>query len=130
MKFKRGVEIAKGRIDLAPLVDVVFLLLIFFMLTSSFVRQPGITVRLPKAVTSEVLDERNLIISIKASGEIFHNEELITLAELREELQGAAEQDRPVLIKADQSSSLGRVVEVWDLCRSTGISQVNIATKP
>lgn len=130
MKFKRGVEIAKGRIDLAPLVDVVFLLIIFFMLTSTFVRQPGITVRLPKAVTSEVLDERNLVISITSEGEIFHNGELITLAELREELQDAASQDRPVLIKADQKSSLGRVVEVWDLCRSIGISQVNIATRP
>jgi len=130
MKFKRHIEIAKGRIDLAPLVDVVFLLIIFFMLTSTFVRQPGITVRLPKAVTSEVLDERNLVISITSGGEIFHNKELITLAELKSRLQDAARQDTPVLIKADQKSSLGRVVEVWDLCRSTGISQVNIATKP
>jgi len=130
MKFKRGVELAKGRIDLAPLVDVVFLLIIFFMLTSSFVRQPGIMVRLPKAITSEALEEKNLIITITAEGNIFLEEELISQDELASKLEEAALTERPILIKADQNSSLGSVVEVWDLCRKSGISRVNIATKP
>ena len=51
-RFKRHIELEHGRLDLAPLIDVVFLLLIFFMLTSSFVIQPSITINLPKAVTS------------------------------------------------------------------------------
>lgn len=130
MKFKRHEELAKGRIDLAPLVDVVFLLIIFFMLTSSFVRLPGITVKLPKAVTSEALEERNVIITITSDGEIFFNEEAITLEELAPELVEAAKTERPILIKADQKSSLGSVVGVWDLCRKSGISKVSIATKP
>lgn len=130
MRLKRHAELAKGRIDLAPLVDVVFLLIIFFMLTSSFVRQPGIMVRLPKAITSEALEERNVIITITAEGEIFLDEEPITINELSSKLVEAAKAERYLLIKADQKASLGRVVEVWDLCRKNGISQVSIATKP
>ncbi|MCK4248214.1 MAG: biopolymer transporter ExbD, partial [Candidatus Omnitrophica bacterium] len=54
MIFKGKMEIEKGRLDITPLVDVIFLLIIFFMLTSSFISQPGIKINLPKAVTSEV----------------------------------------------------------------------------
>ncbi|MEA3329020.1 MAG: biopolymer transporter ExbD [Candidatus Omnitrophota bacterium] len=130
MKFKRHIELAKGRLDIAPLVDVIFLLIIFFMLTSTFVLQPVIKVKLPKAVTSEALEGKNLVIEITAEGKIYFDNKVISLSKLKEELANIADGDKPLLIKADEKASLGKVVEVWDLCRDIGISQVSIATKP
>jgi biopolymer transport protein ExbD len=128
VKFKRHVELEKGQLDIAPLIDIVFLLLIFFMLTSSFIFQPGIQVNLPKAVTSEVIHEKSLIILITGNNYIYLNDRMITMAELASRLRIAAKENKPLLIKADRRASLGKVVEVWDLCRDEGIAQINIAT--
>lgn len=128
MKFKRHVELEKGQLDIAPLIDIVFLLLIFFMLTSSFIFQPGIKVNLPKAVTSEVIHEKSLIILVTGNNYIYLNDRMITMSELASRLRIAAKENKPLLIKADRRASLGKVVEVWDMCRDEGISQINIAT--
>ncbi|MFH1848272.1 MAG: biopolymer transporter ExbD [Candidatus Omnitrophota bacterium] len=128
MRFRRHVELEKGQLDIAPLIDVVFNLLIFFMLTSSFIFQPGIKINLPKAVTSEVLHEKSLIIMITSHNHIYLNDRAITAAELNSRLKLAAKENKPLLIKADRRASLGKVVEIWDMCRDEGISQINIAT--
>ena len=131
MRFKRLVrrsEIKKGQLDIAPLIDVVFLLLIFFMLTSNFVLQPGIRVSLPKAVTSEVLATENLMITLTKQDLLFLNEQPTTVADLIPKIAAAARERKTVLLKADTGASLGRVVEIWDLCREAGIPQINIAT--
>lgn len=128
MRFKRHVELEKGQLDIAPLIDVVFLLLIFFMLTSSFIFQPGIKVKLPKAVTSEVLHEKSLIILVNSKNYIYLHDRAITKSELTSRLRLAAKENKPLLIKADRRASVGKVVEVWDMCRDAGISQINIAT--
>lgn len=128
MKFKRRVFLEKGYLDIAPLIDVIFLLLVFFMLTSSFIFQPGIKINLPKALTSEVIQRENLIIIITGDGSLYINERLIDQEELSSRLKIAAKELKPILIKADRTSPLGRVVEVWDLCRKEGIQKINIAT--
>ena len=130
LRFKRHLKLDEDRLDVTPLIDVVFLLLIFFMLTSTFVLQPGIKVKLPRAITSEALKEKNLVIVITAGGKIYLDNEIILPGELSVKLEKAAQDDRAVLIKADQKISLGRVVEIWDLCRDVGITQVSIATEP
>lgn len=130
MRFRRRTELVKGKgqIDMAPLIDMVFQLLIFFMLTSSFIVQPGIKVNLPKAVTSEVLHENSLIILVTGSDLVYLNERAITTKELGDRLRIAAKEKKPLLIKADRHASMGKIVEVWDMCRDAGISQINIAT--
>lgn len=128
MKFKRKVFMEKGKLDIAPLIDVVFLLLIFFMLTSSFIFQPGIRVNLPKAVTSEVLHKEVLVVTITENDEVFIDERPVTGEELASRITMAGEMDQPLLIKADQKSNLGKVIEVWDLCRQVDVKQINIAT--
>lgn len=115
-------------IDFAPLIDVVFLLLIFFMLTSSFIFQPGIKVNLPRAITSEALSEKNIIITITAENLIYMDGKLVTINELSSRLKNIASFRKSILIKADEKASLGRVVKIWDKCRQEGISKVNIAT--
>ncbi len=128
MRFRRSVKLIKGQIDMAPLIDMVFQLLIFFMLTSSFVVQPGIKVNLPKAITSEALHEKSLVILVTNSDLVYLNERPITTKELDSRLRIAAKEKKPLLIKADSRASMGRIVEIWDMCRDAGISQINIAT--
>ena len=130
MRFKRHMELEHGlkQIDIAPLIDMVFQLLIFFMLTSSFVMQPGIKVNLPKAVTSEIVKYENIEVVVSGENVIYLNGKVVTMQELNNLLKTVAKRQQPILIKADRRASLGRVVEIWDMCRDLGIQQINIAT--
>jgi len=130
-RLKRRTALGKSQLDSAmkiPLIDVMFNLLIFFMLTSNFVIQPGIKVSLPKAVTSEVLSSRNLTITLTGQDLLFLNDQPTNISDLTREIKTAAEENKTVLLKADSASSLGRVVEIWDLCRDAGVARINIAT--
>jgi biopolymer transport protein ExbD len=130
MRFKGRMELEHGlkQIDIAPLIDIVFQLLIFFMLTSSFIMQPGIKVNLPRAVTSEVVKFENIEIVISGEGVTYLNGKVVTAAELKNALKVAAKREQSIMIKADKRSALGRVVEVWDAARDLGVTQINIAT--
>lgn len=130
MRFKGRMELEHGlkQIDIAPLIDVVFQLLIFFMLTSSFVMQPGIKVNLPRAVTSEVVKFENTEILVTSEGLTYLNGKIVTTQELKSFLKQIAKRNQSILIKADRRASLGRVVEIWDMARDLGITQINIAT--
>lgn len=130
MKFKRYTTLETGlkQIDIAPLIDVIFQLLIFFMLSSSFTFQSGINVKLPKAVTSDVIKEENFIITVTAENVIYLNDRIITISELKDTLSKIENKSRPFLIKSDRRASVGRIVDVWDLCRNLGIERINIAT--
>jgi biopolymer transport protein ExbD len=130
MRFKRHMELEHGlnQIDITPLIDMVFQLLIFFMLTSSFVIQPGIKVNLPKAVTSEVVKYENIELVISAENVTYFNGSVVTNTELKNLLAQVSKRKQAILIKADKRASLGRVVEIWDTCRDLGIAQINIAT--
>jgi biopolymer transport protein ExbD len=121
-------QIKKGAIDLTPLIDVVFLLLIFFMLTSSFVSPPGIKVKLPKALTGRILQRSTVVLTITDKNLMYLNNKKLTFDQLKDDLDKINKENQALLIKADEDAPLGRIVEVWDLCRKIGISQVNIAT--
>jgi biopolymer transport protein ExbD len=121
-------EYGLKQIDIAPLIDIVFQLLIFFMLTSSFIMQPGIKVNLPKAVTSEVVKLENIELLITGENVTYLNGRVVSMQELKALLKQAAKREQTILIQADKRASLGRVVEIWDLARDLGISQINIAT--
>ena len=130
MRLKGRLELEQGfkQIDIVTLINIVFLLLIFFMLTSSFVMQPGIKVNLPKAVTSEVVKPENIEILVTGSNDTYLNSRVVSVQELKSVLQQAAKRGQTILIKADRQASLGKVVEIWDLARGLGASQINIAT--
>jgi len=130
LRIKRHIELEHGlrQIDIAPLVDVIFQLIIFFMLTSSFIMPSGIRINLPKAVTSQII--RSKILEIVVSGEnvIYIEGKVVNVRELKSILKEFVGRNQPLLIKADRRAQLGRVVEIWDMCREIGLSQVNIAT--
>lgn len=87
----------------------------------------GIRVNLPGAVTSQAVAGEADTISITREKVIYFNGEVVSSKELALKLEGLSK-DKPILIKADRGTSLERVVEVWDICRSTKRTQVNIAT--
>ncbi len=130
MKFKRHMELEHGlrQIDIAPLIDMIFILIIFFMLTSSFIIQPGIKINLPKAETSEVVKCENIELIVSRENVIYLNGKVITAKELRVLLAQVSKRKQAILIRADRGASLGRVVEIWDMCREAGVREINIAT--
>ena len=127
MKFKRNLCIEDAQLDMVPLVNCVFLLLIFFLAASNFISQPGIKINLPKAITSEVVQENTIVIAITSDNRFYLNETPVTLIELKNKLEKALRSEH-VLIKADKDVMLSKVVNIWDFCRAIGIKQVNIAT--
>src|SRR3990167_1866594 len=98
-RLKRRTSIRKGQLDIAPLIDVVFLLLIFFMLTSNFVFQPGIKVSLPKAITSEVISSENIVVTVTGQDLLFLNEKPITIHDLTQRLKENTGEQKPLLLK-------------------------------
>lgn len=115
-------------VDIAPLIDIVFQQLIYFMLTSSFVVQnPGIRVNLPKAATSETVSRSNVVITLTKDHVLYWEQDVVTMKELRERLKLAGRQ-KPILIRTDQHAYVNRLIELWDLCRDAGFKEVHIAT--
>ena len=128
MRFKRRPRAQLEPANITPLLNVFFLLLIFFIFTSSFIFQSGIKVSLPKAVTSEIIQEEKFVIVITKDDKMYLNDRQISQDELSSSLRIISNQKAGLLIKADSRASLGKIVEIWDMCRKEGVSQVNIAT--
>ena len=133
MTFKNYCEIAKGRIDPAPMVDIVFLLLIFLVLSSPFVLQPGFgLMELPTAPGPTTASFQGLVVAVNRDNLVFFNNEPTTLEKLRTSLRTAAHESRNVelVIKADRQVSHAAVVQIMSMAFEAGISAVNLATRP
>jgi biopolymer transport protein ExbD len=132
MRFQRHYSVTKGELNLTPLVDVILQQLIFFMLTSSFIMQPGIKINLPQATTSETITEKELLVSVSKEGAIFYGERPVTMEELERYLQQATAKgkDKVLIIKGDKKAEHGIIVSVMDIARRSGINKIVIGTIP
>ncbi len=130
MEFE-GRRRVSTRLNIAPLIDVVFLLLIFFMLSSHFVTQPGIKITLPSAATAKLHAEEDIIISITEDSNLYLNEKLVTLENLLKQLKMeiVKTEKKTVIIKADEKIDLGLAVKVMDLARQAEAERLIISTK-
>ena len=119
-------------LDVTPMIDVVFQLLLFFMVTTTFISSAGIDVDLPRSSSDVVISEKDdLQIWMTAEGAVYVDEQPIDLAALRTllERKGKSAPNTTVVIKADQGVTHGRVVSVMDLARGYGLSRLAIATE-
>ena len=118
-------------IDMGPLMDIVFILLIFFVVTSSFTRETGVDVTKPQAQSASQLEKENLLIAITREGTIHINERQVDLASLQDILKQslAKTPDREAVIIADKGSETGVLVQVIDACNLSGIKKVSIAAQ-
>jgi biopolymer transport protein ExbD len=118
-------------LNIAPLVDVVFLLLLFFMLTSHFIQEPAINIRLPESRTAEVREEKVMTVLITRDGEIYFMEERVGLKGLPIALKGYFHDSEKgsLRIKTDREVDVGLLVEVIDEVRLAGVRNFSIVTK-
>jgi biopolymer transport protein ExbD/biopolymer transport protein TolR len=123
---------ALSRIEITPLIDVVLLLLIFFMISTTFVTTPGIKVKLPQAATQAATREQDIVVVVTEEGQLYFNNRRVTLDRLRLGLKEEVSKGGKdlLIVKADKESKHGRVVEVMDLAQQVGISRIAIATEP
>ena len=131
MRFKHKCQIEKGKLDITPLVDVVFLLLIFFMLSSSFIMQPGIKVDLPNSVNAEPNKLENIVVTLTQENQVYFNNERVTLEGLKRRIRRSIRKSPlgRLIIKADTNSRHGSVVEVMNIARQVGVEKIAITTK-
>ena len=131
MKFKTEQNLLTA-FSFFSLTDIVLLLLIFFILSSSFVFQPGVKVQLPKAETGEPQSDRSLVITLTEQGTIFLNAERIEVPELGPKLATLLPHvpDPVVVLKADWTVSLQQTVQIIDIAKAVGATRFLIATEP
>lgn len=130
MKFRRKLQQKVG-IDMTPMIDSVFLLLIFFMITSSIIKDQGIQVSLPHAKSSESQPDRDLVISISREGHIHLNEARVAKKDLYQKLRQLYKEVKRdfLIIRADEVIEYGVLVEVMDIARLAGIYNVSLSTR-
>jgi len=118
-------------INMGPLVDMVFLLLIFFVVTTSFVKETGIDVQRSTASTAEVQERGNILLGVNADGEIYLEGKRIDVRSVRAHIERALAEDPEagVVIVADKNSNTGVVVQAMDQCRLAGAQNVSLAAK-
>lgn len=117
-------------INLSPLIDMVFLLLIFFMVTAVFTRDHAVAVERPDMKTAEQLDEAALVVTLLADGSLQFDGKACTRLQLISRLRRALNvSQEPVTLNADRMVSTGRLVEVADWCREAGAEQLLIAAE-
>ncbi len=121
----------KPSISPISIADIVLLLLIFFLLTSTYVAQTGIKVKLPRSSTKQVLNEKNVFLTITLDGEIYVNDKRTTVENIVNDLKTALSMttERGVIIRADQVMQLGKIVEIMDYAKEAGAEKLLIATK-
>lgn len=119
-------------IDLAPMLDFVLNLLIFFIITTSFVKEAGITVVKPDASTAEHRESGNILIAIRENGDIWMDRQQVDMREVRTIIERLhiERPDDTVVIVADKASRASVLAEVMDNVRSGGISDVSVAAAP
>ncbi len=117
-----------AEVNVSPLIDVVFLLLIFFMVTSVFVEETGIEVNRPTAMSAQDLERQSILLAVTAEGAVYFDGRPVPMNDLRglvARLQ--REQERPVIIIADVDARSGALVRVIDECTLGGATQVSLA---
>lgn len=116
-------------INLSPLIDVVFILLIFFIVTTVFVKETGVDIDKPQAVTTEQLESELILIAITSDGEVIYDQGQIGVAGVRPTVSSLLQiQERPVVIQADRSVTTDLLVRVMDEAKLAGADAISIAT--
>ena len=112
------------------IIDVLFILIIFFSVSSTFLEQPGIELDLPEAESSDQYTTQKVILYIDADKNIFLNDRLISLNTMVSDLQQLKEfsKEKSIVIKADEKVEHGKVIEIMDILRNNGVYKLVIST--
>ena len=126
-RSKRAVS---ADINMAPMIDIVFQLLTFFMITSTVIQTSSINVDLPEAKTSDSVQQQEHIVTLYKNGTLSWNEEKLSMEELPSKLQELKTQDpnATLVIQGDEGISYGSLIEIMDQARTAGLMKLSLAT--
>ncbi len=121
----------ESQIDLTPMLDVVFIMLIFFIVTSTFVKESGVDVTRPQAETSVVTESNSIQIGITASNQIFMDKRQIDKRAIRANVEKSLAENpgAAVIIVADEDSNTHTLIDVMDQARLAGATSVSVAAE-
>nr|AGH13430.1 biopolymer transport protein [uncultured bacterium] len=121
----------EGEIDITPMLDVVFIMLIFFIVTASFVKESGIEVNRPDASTAQSKPRANILIGISDMNEIWINKRRVDASQVRANIERmhAENPQGTVVIQADEDATTKTLVAVMDAARQAGVYDVSLATE-
>jgi biopolymer transport protein ExbD len=121
----------EATIDMTPMLDVVFIMLIFFIVTASFVKEAGIDVNRPEAATAVKKDRANILVAISAKGDIWINKRKVDVRAVQANIERlyAENPQGTVVIQADRKSTTDVLIKVMDASRAAGIEDVSIAAQ-
>jgi len=131
MRWRRKHTDEDLEINMTPMLDVTFIMLIFFIVTASFVKEAGIDVNRPNAVTAQAKSQGSIMVAISASGQIWINKRNVDPRAVRANIERlhAENPQGAVIIQADKNAKTGLLVEVMDAARLAGVSNVSIAAE-
>ena len=125
-----GEDNGETGIDISPLIDCVFILLIFFIVTTTFVEETGVDVNKPQAASSENLDKNSILIALTNEGNVVYGGQQIGVSGVRPLVKRILRKEEvPVIIKADTSAQTGRLVRIIDEAKRAGAKKVSIASR-
>ena len=129
-KFSFQSEEEEG-VDMTPMLDIVFIMLIFFIVTASFVKEAGIDVNRPGAVTAEKKEKASILVAITDKGEIWIDKRPVDVRAVRANIERlrAENPQGSVVIQADKESKNGLLVKVMDAARQAGVDNVSLAAE-
>lgn len=118
-----------GEINISPLIDVVFILLIFFIVTTVFVEETGVDVEKPRAATQRDLERNSILIAVTPGGDVYYGGRDIGVSGVRSIVSRLLrEEDKPVIIQADRNAPTQFTVEVLDEAKLAGAARVFVST--
>lgn len=129
--FQNLVDEEEANIDMTPMLDVVFIMLIFFIVTASFVKEAGIDVNRPDAATANKKDRASILVAISDKGEIWINKRRVDVRAVQANIERlhAENPQGTVVIQADKKATTDVLIKVMDASRAAGILDVSIATQ-
>ena len=129
--INRATAEEEAQIDLTPMLDVVFIMLIFFIVTASFIKEAGIEVNRPEASTSEPKENVNILVAINANNEVWMDKRRIDIRAVRANIERlhAENPKGAVVVQADNKSNTETVAAVLDASREAGVYDVSLATE-
>ncbi len=133
MKLKTKREGIRSNVDMTPMIDIVFQLILFFLVSTTFATLPGIKLNLPQSHTSESTSLMGITITADESGALFFNDKEVSMATLGEELLSfdtgtTKKEEFPVSLEADSEVTNGTIVKIFDVIRESGYCVINLRT--
>lgn len=119
-------------LDVTPLVDVVFLIIIFFMLSTTFIVLPGIQIQLPEASSQKIkLEREEFVLTVDKEGRLYFDAETVSREEMEARLRRARTevQDARIILKGDRDAGYGRVIDLLSLAKDCGLTRIAIVTE-